>query len=110
MGVEIHPELLLLVRRQLLDGIEHLLRGECNVRHALCSLVCVRIMRQGALLGCLQPCAWLGARPHAFGMIVMGQRGGRCPARDRCSLSPEYDRSGCGFLYYMLIVLSLHGS
>lgn len=55
MGMEIHPELLLLLRRQLLDGIENLLIGECNFRHAICSRVCVRIMLQGALRGYLQP-------------------------------------------------------
>jgi hypothetical protein len=79
MGMEIHPELLLLLRRQLLDGVGNMLIGECNVRHGMCSLVCVRIMPQGAFLGCLQPCAGLGAQPHAFETIAMGQRGAAAP-------------------------------
>src|SRR5712691_487875 len=42
MWVEINPELLLLLRRELLDGFEDLLIGEFNPRHELFSLLCFR--------------------------------------------------------------------
>src|SRR5262245_27934729 len=42
MWVEINPQLLLLLRRELLDGFEDLLISEFNFRHELFSLLCFR--------------------------------------------------------------------
>ena len=52
MWVEINPKLLLLLRRELLDGFEDLLISEFNLRHALFSLLCFRGRSPGSASWC----------------------------------------------------------
>ena len=112
MWVEINPQLLLLLRRELLDGFEDLLIGEFNLRHELFSLLCFRDHSPGSAFWSA-PCHeddWEHV-PKAFEKIELGLFSQNEP----CVIySVRIWRSApvCEAPYYMIIVaacwLGLH--